>query len=329
MIWLVWRAHRAALISALVVLSLAAVFMVVMGLMVRADFMSMRVASCRVPPISDTCAHAQMDFSQKYALLKVLRYTLFPLIPLAAGVLVGAPLVARELERKTSLLVWTQGVTRTRWLAGMLLGIFAGVLALSAAFSALCQWGLDPFIQAYGRFSQETFDIIGVAPVAYAAFAVALGIAAGALFGKTLPAILVMFLVFLPVRMTCEYAVRPYHLIAPVVENVDFLAANNGDFLGNRQTTDWVLEGPLIVDSSGNPLDLNTQSKACPWATPDPKTGKDSYAQCLHNHGWTQRTIYHPDTHFWPLQFAEAGVFTTLAVALLALTFVVLRRRDA
>ena len=71
-------------------------------------------------------------------------YQLFTFIPLIVGILVGAPLVARELERKTSLLVWTQGVTRMRWLVGMLLGVFVGAIALVAAFSLLITWWLDP-----------------------------------------------------------------------------------------------------------------------------------------------------------------------------------------
>ena len=40
--------------------------------------------------------------------------------PLVLGLFWGAPLIAREIETGTHTLVWTQGVSRRRWLAGKL-----------------------------------------------------------------------------------------------------------------------------------------------------------------------------------------------------------------
>jgi hypothetical protein len=42
-----------------------------------------------------------------------------------------------------------------------------------------------------------------------------------------------------------------------------------------------------------------------------------------------QYAIYHPEAHFWPLQYAESVFFIALAVVLLAVTFAVVWRRDA
>jgi hypothetical protein len=53
--------------------------------------------------------------------------------PLAFGVLLGAPLLARELERGTAALAWSMSTSRLRWLAWRLLPIGALlVVALSA-----------------------------------------------------------------------------------------------------------------------------------------------------------------------------------------------------
>src|SRR5690242_18892907 len=54
-------------------------------------------------------------------------------IPLVIGMLWGAPLITREFEAGTFRLAWTQGVTRTRWLA-VKLGL--GAIA-SAAIAVL------------------------------------------------------------------------------------------------------------------------------------------------------------------------------------------------
>ena len=177
MIWLVWRTHRAAFLTALVFLGIVATFMAITGLMMRADFTSLGLSACDMYHPSLACGDAWATFSGKYDVLTNWN-ELFTLTPLVVGILVGAPLVARELERKTSLLVWTQGATRMRWLVGMLLGVFAGTIALFVAFSLLNTWWLDPIIQLDGRFN-NVFEVVGIVPIAYAAFALALGIAAG------------------------------------------------------------------------------------------------------------------------------------------------------
>ena len=314
MIWLVWRTHRAALITALVFLGIVATFMVITGLMMRADFTRLGLSACNMSHPSLACGDAWATFSGKYDVLKNWN-ELFLLTPLVVGILVGAPLVARELERKTSLLVWTQGVTRMRWLVGMLLGVFAGTMALFAAFSLLNTWWLHPIIQLDGQFN-NVFEVVGIVPVAYAAFALALGIAAGALLGKTLPAILVTIVGYLPLRMAVARGLRPYHFVAPVdVKGESMPAIGPGD---------WHLGGGF-VDRAGHPVDAMTFQNTC---LSSPSVTTDSVRQCLHDHGWVQYIIYHPDAHFWPLQYAESVLFIALAVGLVALTFAVVQRRD-
>lgn len=51
--------------------------------------------------------------------------------------LIGAPLIARELEHGTWKLAFTQTVTRTRWLTVTLAVVGLGVLVLASAFTLL------------------------------------------------------------------------------------------------------------------------------------------------------------------------------------------------
>ena len=65
MIWLVWRTHRAALITALVFLGIVATFMVITGLMMRADFTSLGLSACNMSDPSQACSEAMATLSRK------------------------------------------------------------------------------------------------------------------------------------------------------------------------------------------------------------------------------------------------------------------------
>ena len=41
-------------------------------------------------------------------------------VPAVIGIFWGAPMIAREIEAGTYRLVWTQSITRTRWLVSKL-----------------------------------------------------------------------------------------------------------------------------------------------------------------------------------------------------------------
>jgi hypothetical protein len=61
-----------------------------------------------------------------------------------------------------------------------------------------------------------------------------------------------------------------------------------------------------------------------------PAEGQISAAlACTARLGYRSFTIYQPGYRFWPFQFIETGIFVALAAALIAVTFVVVRRKDA
>ena len=102
----------------------------------------------------------------------------------------GAPLVAREFETGTFRLVWTQGVTRTRWLAAKLAIAGAAAIAAGELFTLMVAWWASPIHKAnagYTDFTAGSFHT-GVAPAGYAAFGFALGVTAGLLIRRTAPA---------------------------------------------------------------------------------------------------------------------------------------------
>ena len=160
------------------------------------------------------CSTATVSFLSHYRLLQDLG-NLVIAVPVLVGMFWGAPLVARELETGTHRLVWTQSVTRTRWLA-VKLGLI-GLVSVAAAglLSLIVTWWSSPIDQLNMNQFTSVFDQRGVVPIGYAAFAFVLGVAAGLLARRTLPAMAATLVAFVSVRVLITFWVRP-HLMAPV-----------------------------------------------------------------------------------------------------------------
>ncbi|MEV0556137.1 ABC transporter [Streptomyces sp. NPDC050597] len=116
--------------------------------------------------------------------------------PILIGVLLGAPLLAGDLEGGTAKLVNAQSTSRVRWLATKL-GVTALVVAVStAAASAVFTWWWSPVKSsqyALDWSDGNAFDSSGPVPVALSLFTVVGGIAIGMLLRRTLLSIVVTF----------------------------------------------------------------------------------------------------------------------------------------
>jgi ABC-2 family transporter protein len=159
-----------------------------------------------------------------YGVLFLLSTGAILLAPAVIGLFWGAPLIARELETGTAALAWNQSVTRTRWLAVKLTVIGLTAMAVTEALSLMQTWWAAPISQAVAdgsgagvaqsRFSQLNFASHGITPVGYAAFAFALGVTAGALIRRTVPAMAVTLAIFAALQVAMPLWVRP-HLAPP------------------------------------------------------------------------------------------------------------------
>ena len=137
--------------------------------------------------------------------------------PALVGVFWGAPLLARELETGTFRLVWTQSVTRRRWLA-VKLGLVGGAsVAVAGLLGWVVTWWSVPVDRVnLDRFSSPLiFSERGLVPLGYAAFAFALGVVLGLLLRRTVPAMAATLAVFVGARLAVTQWLRP-HLMAPV-----------------------------------------------------------------------------------------------------------------
>jgi hypothetical protein len=99
-------------------------------------------------------------------------------------------------------------VTRLRWLATKLTALLALTLLLTTAYALLISWWLGPLDRSTGdRVQPGIFDQQGLVPVGYALFALALGIAAGAILRKTMPAMAATLVGFVGLHAVPQFSV--------------------------------------------------------------------------------------------------------------------------
>jgi hypothetical protein len=325
MTWLVWRQYRTQGAIAAALLAAAAVVILVNGFQIASHWHSI-LATCA----GNTACREHSPLVN--GVLGDLPYlSLF--VPAVLGILWGAPLVAHELETRTSDFAWTQGVTRTRWLAVKAGWLLLAAVACGGTITALCTWWAGPDnAQHASAFEPGHFDTQGIVPIGYAVFAMALGIAAGTVARRTLPAIAVTLGGFIALRLVISDFLRQHYLAAVTVYyNV------TGSFTPSGQA--WVLaQGGVSRTGRVVPTGWGDLYPALPAScqkllpgTPGAKSGASLNAvfSCMQAHGWRGFITYQPASRYWPFQGIETGIYLLLAAALIAVTFAVVRRRDA
>ncbi len=322
MFWLVWRQHRGELLVVAIVLGLLTAALLFTGIEMANDFQRLGVATClaqeSLPPASanPNCSTILGGFEQTYGWMES-AVTWLNFIPVLLAILVGAPLVARELEQGTQRLAWTQSVTRFTWLAVKLTLVLGGALLVSVALTALLTWWRGPFDQLHGRFGSGGFDFEGTAPLAYMLFALALAIAAGAIIRRSIPAMVATLAGFLAVRLPIEFWLRPNYQ-TPITVTQSPLSGTDP-----ITRADWVIGGDF-VDAHGHTISEYQAFSTCASGT---GISKQDFLHCVVAHGWLETTVYQPANRFWPFQGIETAIFVALAAALIGLTIWWVQRR--
>jgi hypothetical protein len=274
-------------------------------------------------------------------------------LPAVIGAFWGAPLVARELETGTHKVAWNQSVTRMRWLATKL-GLI-GLAALgSGLFSLAMSWWCAPVDKAvnagtYGqdapqllRLSPYMFGARGLVPVGFAVLAFVLGVAAGLVLRRTVPAIAVTLLLVVGVQVLMPTLIQP-HLLKPVTTAIP-IAPDKIRGAGIHSRTSgiadvqvefdkpgaWVV-GSSTVDRAGKPVStLPSWTNAC---LPEPGqqngAGVTACWKRVADAGYRQQIRYQPASRYWKLQWIETAILALAAAALAGFSLAWLRLRFA
>jgi hypothetical protein len=314
MMWLTWRQHRGEALVAGLALALLTVLLTISGREMASAFQQLGVGACLVHRDQPNCGAVVDTFQQQFTPL-VNAAVFLNVIPVLLAMLVGAPLIAREIEHGTFRLVWTQGTTRLRWVVVKLALVVGAAIVVATALAGLLAWWFGPLHQFGGFYVPVTFDLEGTVPLAYMAFALSLAVWAGALVRKSVPAMALTVGVFLAVRLPVEFALRPRYL--PPLRAVEDLAVTSSQV----KPADWVIDRTW-VNAQGHPVALGALVDTC-------QGGGSAFLQCTHAHGWLLATVYQPAARLPLFALIETAIFIALAAALLALTIWWVRRRLA
>src|SRR4051795_1905935 len=219
------------------------------------------------------CQPASIDVGTLDQQLKLLATALVA-VPALLGAFWAAPLVARELETGTHRLVWTQSVTRTRWLAVKLAVVGAASVAATGLLSWMVTWWSSPMDRvAQNQFGAGMFGQRNIAPIGYAALAFAIGVAAGLLLRRTLPAMAATLVAFTGIRMVFAFWIRPHlhgasHLNVALDPTRTGLETSNGGPLTLATSPphlpgSWIYSN-TVVDSHGQALSSAHLASTCP-----------------------------------------------------------------
>jgi hypothetical protein len=348
MIWLTWRQFRTQAWVALAALAVLAVGLGTTGLHLLHLYDANAVPACRA---AGDCAPAAAHFLNQvqatggYADLYQAGIVVLYVVPALIGAFWGAPLVTRELETGTLRLAWTQSISRTRWLAVKLGLVGLASMATAGLVSLLVTWWAAPVDRAgtlagpgqrvdldvLGRFSPVLFGARGITPVGYAAFAFALGVAAGVLIRHTLGAMAASLVIFTGIQLAFALWIRA-HLIAPLRSSRPFDPAqittlsnsSDGQFIVAAKVTrpgDWILANQTVT-AAGHVF-TGPAPAAC-------VSDSASFQQCQRALGalhLRQLVNYQPASRYWTLQWTETAIFLALALTLAGLCYWRARRR--
>jgi hypothetical protein len=331
-----WLQSRAQTLTAVGLLAALAVTAAVTGVQLSHLYSNL-VAHCQTG-----CNLATAQFLSHDHFLDQTFTILARLAPALIGIFWGAPLLAREIEAGTYRLVWTQSVSRRRWLVTKLGLVGLTAVTVAGLVTLTITWW-SRAIDTVGGNQYELFDRRGIAPIAYAAFAFAAGALIGVVIRRTVPAMATTIAVFVLARVATTLWVRP-HLLSPLHKTMSLkdggafgFASSNGSAValiasGSGPPNSWTLSSQ-IVTNTGRPVTTAeriafVQQHCATLANPpDPSSGHvdhpvavvDQAAQaCTDLAARTFHLVvtYQPADRYWTFQWLESGVF--FAAALLA-----------
>ena len=345
MIWLAWRRHRTTLlIAAGLVVALVGWMLLVLHWYDAAPLIRVGDGGATEPAYRNLDGGYRL-FQLSYQ-IEASRILLL-LMPCLLGVLLGVPLVAAELTDHTNRLAWTQGISRTRWLTTKWLVLGLPLVVLAGGLLAVSDWwtshvdgvalgsAIGVIDSNFGflynsRIVPVTFSITGLVPVAYTAFAVALGCAMGTLLRRVPWATVGTVVVYGLAIFTMVTTVRP--VLAPQT----FVSFNgSGGYPAGFQAA--MAHGPA-------PWDLGFVARFVPGFAPPPgsRSAAAIVASCDKFSGGGNPTViintcdvvhhvqfgeaFQLPSNYWVLQWREALIYLVATLLLLVVSWWAVRR---
>lgn len=351
--WLAWRQHRKQFMVAGIFLILFAALMIPTGL----NFWHAYQHTLSTCGSTNTCNQIQGELfqSQIDSMLLHLVPIAILFVPILLGLFWGVPFLAREYAEGTNKLVWTQGVSRSKWLSIKLVWVLGSAALFAALFVGLDTWWsrADQALNL-NRFQTLQFSANGIALIGYAVFSVSLGIFLGAWLKRTMAALgVTLVLLIALVAVVVPNFIRPYYY-TPVSNDHPLLSSNlNGVNVNgaaaliisqnvvnkNNQSINWSNPPQQCVVTPGSSQSNVIVGGHTEAAIPS-KIGGSLEIQarnggppvslnCLQPLGYNQEIKYQPSYRYWDFQRIETALYLGLSIIPIAGTYWLVLRRDA
>lgn len=332
--WLAWRQHRKQFLVVGIILALSAFLLVPTGLHYWHTYQN-ALSTCSQ---TDTCSQLSNELFQSSTdkiILNIVPDAIL-LLPVLLGLFWGVPLLTKEYTEGTNKLVWTQSVSRRKWLTIQLVWTLVGAAIFVGAFATLDTWWLKTGNALnLNRFTDTPFSTQGIVPVAYAIFAIALGIAIGAWFRRTMIALgVTLGLLIAIVLIAVPNFIRP-HYMRPITVTTSMSQNALSSALPNGA---WELSRG-IIDKNGktfNRLEFPDFPPQCQALLQNQqgqvvgiKVGPVAVNNCLTADGYHQTAEYQPSYRYWDFQRIETGLYLALAILPIGATYWLVLKRDA
>ncbi len=282
--------------------------------------------------------------------------------PFVMAIMLGAPLVAREVEQNTAPLSWALVGSRRRWLlarVGSILIVFVPLMLALGLVADILYGAQNPDVNPWASF--ELYGARGVIVAFWGVAAFHGTVALGTLFGRSLPAIFVAVVICFFARFGGEYYFQR-NVLEPYAEPLMTTQQMASGYY-NWNPTDLTVGYRYYLD--GKPFDgdvnqwYNTHNPPQsmmqqgtvapaetpgttpdPAATPGPNGTPDPNATPNPNATpspidqglpvvWGPQSMpfgFHGD-HYWPVVAAEAGLLTGGSLFLASIAFFWVGRR--
>ncbi|MGI5522453.1 ABC transporter permease subunit [Micromonospora sp. CA-259024] len=336
MIWMTWRQFRTPAVATgalllLVLGGLALTWAEVTDLAAQTGYTGCQGEACRAA--GDAFLRAlQPGWASEFHLAAIAALYLLPAL---VGIFWGAPLVARELESGTYRMVFSQSVSRGRWLL-VKLAVGGGAAALGAGLLSLVltAWAQPIDGASADRMNPLVFAARGMVPVGYAALAFVVGVTTGLLLRRTLAAMAVTLLVVVSLQIAAPFVVRPWlaqsvTTVSPLQVDGDYGISMNPDtgqmtlHVEPDRRGDWVMSSTAITATGAEFRGPADMTQCGPGALRD----RETCPRWLEKQNLSLKVIYVPGSTFWHLQWREFGVLFALTAALSLFSLWWVRRR--
>jgi ABC-type transport system involved in multi-copper enzyme maturation permease subunit len=231
-------------------------------------------------------------------------------LPFVVGIMLGAPLVAREIEHGTAPLSWALAGSRRRWLAARIGAVVPLIVPLLLMLGLASDFlagatvpGLNPWAD-FGNYMGRGIPLVFWGLAAFAGTA-----ALGTLIGRTAPAMLLAVVICVLVRGTWDPGMN--RTVLPPLSQVLATQADiaNGTPWGNETNSALIVYTEMYLDGKPWSGDINA------WYQANMTTTVDSNGNVIQSMGPTDPSQMPTDVPFgipggeyWPIVALECGI---------------------